>query len=251
MTTTYRTGRLPRRDDARTLKLARYLNLSRLPTPPAKLDRLSAVRSLPMYRNGGPGALGDCTIAAAGHMIELWTASNHHQATPTEHAIVSAYWATGDGSHHDDTGRNMLDVLRYWQHHGIAGHKIGPYASLKVTDITFLPTACYLFGGLYVGFRCPPNVFTQFDQGLWTEGPVPSPDEGHAVNVADYPDGIAEPFRCVTWGRAQRFTLKWWLQYVDEAWVILSADWRHRDPIPGLDYDQLAADLTALGTVQP
>jgi hypothetical protein len=64
-------GRLPVRRDVRTLALARYVDRAELPQPPVRLDMTRRVPGWPMYAND---RLGDCTCAAAGHMIEAWPA---------------------------------------------------------------------------------------------------------------------------------------------------------------------------------
>ena len=60
-------GKLPVRTDVRTLSLARYIERAKLPPPPPDLDLAEAVPEWPMYGND---RIGDCTTAAAAHMIE-------------------------------------------------------------------------------------------------------------------------------------------------------------------------------------
>ena len=62
-------GKLAHRDDARTLKLTNYLTTGALPSAPATLDLSGKVANWQMFAND---RLGDCTCAAAGHMVELW-----------------------------------------------------------------------------------------------------------------------------------------------------------------------------------
>ena len=61
-------GKLPYREDSRTLFIANYLT-PQLPPPPPALDLTRKVKAWPMYNND---QIGDCTCAAAGHMVELW-----------------------------------------------------------------------------------------------------------------------------------------------------------------------------------
>ena len=72
-------GKLPVRTDVRTLSLARYVDKAKLPSPPDAFDETTQVHDWPMYAND---RIGDCTIAAAGHMIEAWTAAG--QGKPVE-----------------------------------------------------------------------------------------------------------------------------------------------------------------------
>ncbi len=65
-------GKLSVRTDVRTLRLRKYVDLPALPTPPERIDLTARVGDWPMYAND---TRGDCTTAAAGHMIEAWTAA--------------------------------------------------------------------------------------------------------------------------------------------------------------------------------
>ena len=64
-------GKIAPRVDVRTLTLSRYVDRAQLPDPPATIDLADHVAEWPMYAND---RLGDCTTAAAAHMIEAWTA---------------------------------------------------------------------------------------------------------------------------------------------------------------------------------
>jgi len=82
-------GKLPVRTDVRTLRLRRYVDPSKLPPPPAELDLTERVNEWPMYAND---RIGDCTTAAAGHMIEAWTAAAVGQAIEiSESSVLTAF----------------------------------------------------------------------------------------------------------------------------------------------------------------
>ena len=116
-------GKLPVRTDVRTLSLARYVDSARLPAPPDVFDETSGVGGWPMYAND---RIGDCTTAAAAHMIEAWSAAGRGQAIELpESAVLDAFDhvkladpLTGE------EGAVELDVLRYWRATGIGGHRI-------------------------------------------------------------------------------------------------------------------------------
>ena len=111
-------GKLPVRTDVRTLSLARYVDHLVLPAPPMTFAETAKVGSWPMYAND---RVGDCTIAAAGHMIEAWTAAARGEAVVIpEQAVLDAFEhvklvdpATGE------EGAVELDVLQYWRKEGI------------------------------------------------------------------------------------------------------------------------------------
>src|ERR1700722_11407036 len=120
------------RHDPRTLLLASYVTPA-LPTPPASFDLTGKVGSAwGMMDND---QLGDCTCAAAGHLIMEWTANAQKKMiTPSDQQIVAAYSAiTGYNpvTGANDNGAVEVDVLNYWRQTGIAGHKIGAYMALE------------------------------------------------------------------------------------------------------------------------
>jgi hypothetical protein len=236
-------GKLAVRTDVRTLSLGRYIDGARLPSPPAVFDETSGVDSWPMYAND---RIGDCTTAAAAHMIEAWTAAGRGLPVEIpEGAVLDAFDhvkltdpLTGE------EGAVELDVLRYWRATGIGGHRIGAYARVAVHDQLLVHTASWLFGGLYIGLQMP---LTAQAQAVWDwtgslSGPaLPGSWGGHAVDVVRYDrNGLT----VVTWGRLQELTWSFWERYCDEAYCILSDDFLKEGNAPnGFDLAALEADL--------
>jgi hypothetical protein len=247
MTTTSPTrfalGKLPARVDARTLVLAHYVDRRALPAPPPTLDLTARVPEWPMYGND---RIGDCTTAAAGHMIEAWTAAAGGHATEvTEQAVLSAFDAVKivDPSTGEE-GAVELDVLRMWQSAGIGGHRIGAYARVGRRDHDLVRTGASLFGGLYIGLQLP---LSAQDQDVWDwNGRLDGPDApgswgGHAVDVVGYDETA---LTVVTWGMLQRLTWQFWDRYCDEVWCIVSVDFLSGGKSPaGLDLAALERDL--------
>ena len=124
--------------DARTFQLQNYLNLQKLPTPPTSCDWTTQVTTWPMMKNN---TIGDCTVACAGHLIELWTKDESGTAIIlSDNQIVAAYSAISGykpGKPNTDNGATILSVLKYWKKTGIGGHKIQAYASLELKNATF------------------------------------------------------------------------------------------------------------------
>ena len=239
-------GKLPVRTDVRTLALARYVDKRRLPTPPAQLDLTEHVTDWPMYAND---RIGDCTIAAAGHMIEAWSAASQGRAIEVpERAVLDAFDhvkivdpRTGEA------GAVELDVLRFWRATGVGGHRIGAFAGVSLHDTELVRTAAYLFGGLYIGVSLP---LTAQQQAVWDwtgslTGPAaPGSWGGHAVDVVGYD---ANALNVVTWGSLKGVTWAFWDRYVDECYCILSQDFLNRDEAPnGFDLDALRDDLALI-----
>lgn len=210
--------------------------------------------------------IGDCTCAAAGHMIECWTANLGDAFTPTNAQITTAYSAVSGyvvGNSATDNGAVELDVLNYWRKQGIGGHKIDAYAALDLNNGAHddersrqevqecVKQAIALFGGAYIGLALPLSAQQQtvWDvPSLWSRlrnQDAPGSWGGHAVPVLAYD---ASGLTCITWGAKKRMTWEFFARYCDEAYAPLSCDWLNaqgNDPC-GLDLAQLAADLAEI-----
>ena len=236
-------GKLPVRTDVRTLSLARYVDPNVLPAPPVTFAETAKVSSWPMYAND---RVGDCTTAAAGHMIEAWTAAVRGQAVEiSEQSVLDAFQhvkrvdpLTGE------EGAIELEVLQFWRKQGIGGHKIGAFARVPVHTRRLAETGAWLFGGLYIGLQLP---LTAQEQDVWdwtgslSGNARPGTWGGHAVDVVAY-DALG--LTIVTWGRLKQMTWEFWDRYCDEAYCILSEDFLDAGRAPnGFDLGALKADL--------
>ncbi len=174
----------------------------------------------------GNDRIGDCTTAAAGHMIEAWSAAATGRAVEvTEQAVLKAFDAVKVVD--PDTGEEgavELDVLKLWRDTGIGGHAIGAFAALEPSDHDLVRAAAYLFGGVYIGIELPLRAQTQriWDWAGGDEGrDAPGSWGGHAVDIVRYDES---GLTAVTWGMLQELTWSFWDHYCDEAYCIISAD---------------------------
>lgn len=242
-------GRKAPRLDIRTLRLATYLRA--LPPIPAEYT-VAKLSSWGMYLNN---RLGDCTVAAAAHMIKAWTEASGEPSSPSTAAAETFYWLTGNPSSthgvaggRTDDGRVELDILKYWRKHGLDGHHIQAFAAVE-PDPDAMRAACFLCGGLYLGLALPK---TAQGQTIWdvvgdgkTGDSAPGSWGGHAVNVIGYDkDGVT----VITWGQTLKVTWAFLATYCDERWAIVSPDWEAHGgkTVTGVDWDALIADLHAV-----
>jgi hypothetical protein len=242
----FRTGKLSPRIDSRTFQLAALLAAATaLPTPPAALTYRDKVSPWGMYGND---KWGDCTCAAAAHMIELDAKLEGKRATPALRTIESAY-------HHlspDDQGCVMLDVLNYWRKTGFGGHHLYAFAALDLKSTEHIKLSVLMFGGVYLGVALPQSAQAQTGPGMvWdvpTGGPhgqgAPGSWGGHAINVVGYDSAGLD---VITWGQVQRMTWAFWNTYADEAWAVLPAEWAAAPKSSGIDYAALQAALSQIG----
>jgi len=227
-------GKLPARHDPRTLRMGKYLP-GVLPTPPPyAIDGIGATTKWGMMLND---SLGDCTIAACAHAIQVWTRP-WGMVTPSDSVVLDAYqrWDGYDPKiPSSDLGGNPLIVLNRWRTEGLGGHKILSYVAPQPQNMDHIKWAIAIFGGVYIGLWLP---LTAQKQDIWD---VTDPKDkgnwgGHAVFVPTFDkDGLT----CITWGTPQRMTWNFWNTYCDESYAILSGDWTPNE----FDMPTMLADL--------
>ena len=241
-------GKNAARHDSRTLELAAYLT-AKLPLAPESVDFFRKVKRWPMMANNKTQ---DCTCAAAGHMIQEWTANaSTNEVVLSDREIISAYAAISGynprtGEH--DTGATALDVLNFWRRSGIGKHKIRAYAALEPKNLEHIRITVYLFGSSYFGFQLPASAKGQH---VWAVPPsggagpgAPGSWGGHAVPVVGYD---ARTVTVVSWGHLIRATWGFVQMYCDEAYAVLSDDWLRQNKTPeGFSLTALDGDLKAV-----
>jgi hypothetical protein len=233
--------------DPRTLLLSNYLDTAVLPAAPAQYMYATNIgdNAWGMMAND---KIGDCTCAAAGHLIMEWTDDNGTLFTPADQDIINAYAAiTGYNptTGANDNGANEQDVLNYWRSTGIASRKILAYAALEPQNHNHIMQSVYLFGGCYIGMALPLSCQTQAVWSVPPGGPkgkgAPGSWGGHAVPVIGYD---SHSLTVITWGATKKMTWSFWNAYCDESYAIISTDFAGTKPAPnGFDLAALEQDL--------
>jgi len=243
-------GKGPPKFDPKTLLFAKYLT-SRLAPPPMKVDYAKAVKEWPMMAND---KYGDCTCAAAGHLIQDWTANTGKMKVISDPIIISVYEHFVGKHPPPDEGISMLDVLKYWRKTGFGEDRIHAFAQLELKDATQVRDAVYLFGGCYIGLTLP-NFTVPKGVGdpsvPWIVPPsgpngnaAPNKKNGHCVPIVGYDP---RSLWVVTWGTLKQMSWQFYLTYADEAFALLSPDWinkKFKKAPPGLDLKSLESDLS-------
>jgi hypothetical protein len=243
----HKLGRLPNDPSKPRLSFGKYLKDTT--DYPSQRDWLSNVSNWPMYLND---QIGDCTCAAAGHIIE--SSSTYGQGstvTLTDNDILTAYEAVSGydpKTGANDNGAVMQDVLTYWRKTGFGGHKILAFGELDVKNKDNLYKALNVFGTLYLGINFPESAMDQFDKGEpWDVVEGAKVEGGHAINAGFY-DTSDGSWKIVTWGKVQPMTQAFFDKYVEEAWAIVTPEWFNSagtDPT-GLALYDLGQDLASL-----
>ena len=239
-------GKLPPRIDHRTLRLARYLRA--LPPPPPTADWTGKLTNPGMMLND---RLGDCTCAAIGHLIQIWTSESGSELTLSDQDVLALYEKACGYNPTDpstDQGGIELDVLNYWKKNPVGGATLDAYCAVSPTATGSVRSAIWLFGGAYIGLALPISAQTQ---DVWDLDPTnslstdPGSWGGHAVVVNAYD---TKTLTCVTWGTLKKMTWDFFKVYCDEAYACLSKDWLESNPDSpsGFDWVTLEADLASI-----
>lgn len=239
---TMQLGKHPKKTDRRTLQLSRYLDTRKLPVPPNKIDHASRLPA--KLGVMGNDKYGDCTFAAAGHMVQSWSVyADYPIQTISDKDILDGYFQLSP----NDQGCYMLDVLNYWRKTGIGGDHIEAFVETAAASITQAQLAIQYFGNLYIGMGLPDtNTFGPWDvkKPTWPANPA----NGHAVCLIGY-DNTKEVFKVATWGEIWDMSFDWYKKYVDESYAILndlSLNATGLSP-EGFDLKALQIDLTHIG----
>lgn len=247
MTVDLKLGRKPYVEDHRDLIASNYV--AQLPQPPAEFDIVPNVNEWQMCLND---KLGDCTVAAVAHMVQVWVDAVTGKTPTIRNPIVEQFYqqvsgyVPGDPS--TDDGANMRDVLKRWLKQEFDKHSIKAFA--RVNNFGELRTALWAFGGLYLGLNLPLTAQEQLENGeAWdvvaADGDQAGSWGGHCVNAISFD---AKGFTVVTWGKRQYLSNEFLVEYGDEAYGIISPDWLGAGKTPeGFDLAQLESDLAAIG----
>lgn len=211
--------------------------------PPAQLEML------------GNDTYGDCGPAGAMHLIQIETANSGNPLHGTLQQTLDLYSAVTGFNPNDpntDQGTVLTDLLTYWRNTGITVtdatgkevvHKILGWAALDISSVPQMRYANDLFGGTYLGINCPQSA--EDDTSNWTFKAGSPISGGHCI------DGTGQGSaggHIISWGMNIPFTWEFMLNYLDEAYCVVSPDWvsaQGKSP-SGLDLNGLLAAMKAI-----
>jgi hypothetical protein len=226
-----RFGRLPRARNPRVPHMSALLAGRTISPPPATCNYTAILP--PDLGMMGNNSLGDCTCAALGHALQVWTANaNPPIDTEPDANIIALYsGACGyvAGQPNTDQGGVEQDVLQYAMLSGIptgadgsGRHRITAYVEVDPRNQADVELAIFDFGLSYIGFSVPDFAMSSVGQ-LWDVQPgTANIVGGHAVILAAY-DSVGPT--CITWGKTQKMTWAFFQAFTDEAYAIADQDW--------------------------
>ena len=229
-----------------------------MPTPPDSFDWsvLSLDAQGDILKND---ALGDCTAAAAAHLIAAWTscAGDPVQMTADQtQAFYSASTGYDPSDPTTDRGGSMIAVLTRWRDFGFdgkGGHAITGWLAVDPTNWDHVRLAAYLFGGLYAASELAPAWSQISGSGFtWDVGQDPDPKDGHCYALVG---GDPDTMKVSSWGMLGAITRPAVAQFCASEnggalFAPLSPDIISRATLrspTSLDWATLRADVQALG----
>jgi hypothetical protein len=217
---TMKLGRRPHAPDPRVPHLAHRMSMVQ---PKPAVDWTPVVQQWGMLANDQHG---DCTAAAALHIIQLWLANNGIEYTPTDAEALQLYSETSDYPRIDH-GTTEIEVLKYRVTTGIPtsiGTDCVTFASLNPRNLDELRLSVEWFGATYLGVSLPLTAQTQDVRDIVsiTGDGAPGSWGDHAIPAVAYDQ---QTFTVISWGKPLKVTNAFMLEYLEEAYAVVSEDW--------------------------
>ena len=239
-------GKLPPKVDARSLKLANYLEPAKLPSLLPAVNWSNAC--VQPFNMDGNDRIGDCVCASLANFIQVITANADGEFIVPEADVLAMYEQVGHyvpGDPSTDNGATELDGMNYLRQTGLGGVKADAFADVNYQNLDEVKMATMLFGGCYIGITVCQGDMDAFQAGNpWDTTYTPGNAlGGHAVAILDYD---ADGGNLYTWTKLQRFTWDWFKQRVDESHALVMYAWVSSvgTAPSGLNLQQLEADVT-------
>lgn len=246
-------GRIPSRDDPRTFRFSKFVDVNKLAGAPSKRDWAHPINA-PAFGMFANDRLGNCTCASQGHYLQAMAANTGRPLAITGGDVIKMYQAIGGydpARPETDQGAEMLDAMRYMRSTGLCGYRFGAYFSVDPLLSAHVEAAVNSFGGLSVGLDMPAawrdsttwDVAQPGDRSLSWE---PNSWGPHAAQVVAYdPIGLT----VVTWSVLKLLTWEALRQYCSEAWAAIDSQWIDDTTMltpSGFDLEQLMRDLVEI-----
>jgi hypothetical protein len=217
-------GKAKARRDRRNLKLKSILRAPVKVPDEYDFDTSHTGVPTPVFAND---KFGDCVIAGRAHQTLRFELIEQKKIIGiSDNDVVREYLLETGGA---DVGLVVLDSLKRWRKAGweAAGDRyfITAFAEVDRTAAIEVKRSVFADVGVGVGLSLPLTAQREFEAGApWQEiaGPGSRPNSwgGHYVYVTGY-----KPFgpTCVTWGKKQAMSWRFFDKYCDEAYAVIDA----------------------------
>ena len=177
----------------------------------------------PMFANDEYGC---CVISGRAHQTLRFECQEQGSIIKiTDKDVINEYLKETNGI---DAGLVMLDSLNCWRRGwkiGRKNYKIKAFASFNPKSKADLQRTVYSDVGAYVGVDLPISAQEEIDSGIpWSKTTGQDTElgswGGHCVYIVGY-DSVGPT--CITWGRKQAMTWRWFNKYCVEAYAVIDA----------------------------
>jgi len=230
---TRRLGKKEAKRDHRNFKLASILNKKRLSPLPSSFDCDKNLKSKIPAGLFGNDKWGNCVVVSRANMTLRFECFEQKKVIPiSDEEVLMEYWSEqgGNSLSKPDDGLVVLDSLNEWRQKGwIAGNKnydIYAFAEINRKNYEEVKHGIYHLNGAYIGLLLPVSAQGQFTLHMKWDittckclgDPTPGSLGGHAVYLCGW--NSTGPV-CITWGRKQQMTWRFFDACCDEAFCIV------------------------------
>jgi hypothetical protein len=220
----FKLGKGTAKRDKRNFKFAALLKAAPVLPSSYDFDIKHPGIPTPMFAND---TLGCCVISGRAHQtLRFEDIEQGSVVMITDKDVTTEYLKESGGV---DSGLIVLDSLSVWRHKGWKVGKrkylIQAYSEVDRGNHTQVRQAIYANVGVGIGVSLPKCAQTEVQTGQpWATttgaGSAPGSWGGHYVYMCGYtPAGPV----CITWGKKQQMTWRWFDKYCDEAYAIFDA----------------------------
>ena len=262
-------GKLPFQPDSRDLKLADYIDKSKLIST-ASCPLAHDWEAVPNCEGRKPDLDEDplannhancCVFSAPGHMVKMIGEQTNAPIIITPDMVLDAYGISGYrlDSKLFDNGFNIRAMLKLWKLLGLYGTKALAYVLVNWKDPEELALASWLGCGTIGGFALPKASQGQVDakgRQLWSVPPGGFPEGQGPGTWGNHAIWTCKPSPKLdggnSWGQKTYWTMEWGFECCDERWMVLVDKWKlttGRAP-NGFDFDQLLTDVKVRASTQ-
>jgi hypothetical protein len=220
----FKLGKVAAKRDSRNLRLRAVLKAVKKLPAEYDFDKTHKGIPTPMFANDN---YGDCVIAGRAHQtLRFEKIEQGSLLMITDKDVLKEYFKETDG---EDSGLIVLDSIKLWRKSGWKvgknTYKIQAFAEINLENNEEVKRAIYADVGIGLGLQLPKTAQEELQTGKpWSTTTGKNSKSGswggHYVYVSGYTK--IGPV-CVTWGRKQQMTWKWFDKYCDEGYAMFDA----------------------------
>lgn len=194
----------------------------------------------------GNDTYGDCVAVTWANIRRLLGA-----AYPSMQQVIELYKTQNPGFPQEDQGMDIQTCLEYLvSHGGPDGVKALAFAKVDHFNPAEVKAAIAIFGYVWTGINVLDINQSEFPTKPWDYSSTSPLDGGHSVVTGGYGAGVGTlggDERFITWGVETSFTDRFWVNQVEETWVVIWPEHLYTKAfLEGVDQAALASSYKEL-----